>query len=156
LIEIKQELNYMEMMRPRVRESTAQQPEMHSMKNSYLLLTAFVAMFACGAGGVAQAADAVAGQAVFKSQCSICHSVQAGRNQVGPSLAGIVGRKAGQEPNFHYSPANKNSGLTWDAATLDRYLTSPKDVVPHTTMTYGGLKDAAKRADLIAYLATLH
>jgi cytochrome c len=126
------------------------------MKNSHLLLTVFVATVTCGVGGSARAADAVAGQAVFKSQCGICHSVQAGRNMVGPSLAGIVGRKAGQEPSFHYSAANKSSGLTWDEATLDRYLTSPKDVVPHTIMTYGGLKDAGKRADLIAYLSTLH
>jgi cytochrome c len=126
------------------------------MNNRDFLLTAVMTIFACGASGSARAADAAAGEAVFKSQCSICHSVVAGRNQVGPSLAGIVGRKAGQVPNFHYSPANKNSGLTWDEATLDRYLTSPKDTVPHTTMTYGGLKDADKRANLIAYLATLH
>jgi cytochrome c len=126
------------------------------MKNRHLLLTTLVAILAVGAAGTARAADAVAGQAVFKSQCSICHSVEAGRNQMGPSLAGIVGRKAGQEPGFHYSAANKDSGLTWDEATLDRYLTSPKDVVPHTLMTYGGLKDATKRENLIAYLATLH
>lgn len=74
----------------------------------------------------------------------------------GPSLAGVLGRTAGQVPNFHYSAANKNSDLVWDAATLDRYLTSPRDVVPHTTMTYAGLKDGQKRTDLIAYLSTLH
>src|SRR5450432_2107309 len=84
------------------------------MNNRDFLLTAFMTIFACGASGAARAADAAAGEAVFKSQCSICHSVVAGRNQVGPSLAGIVGRKAGQVPNFHYSPANKDSGLTWD------------------------------------------
>lgn len=75
---------------------------------------------------------------------------------VGPSLFGIVGRQAGQIPGFHYSPANKDSGLTWDVATLDRYLTSPKDVVPKTIMPYAGLKDDTKRADLVAYLGTLH
>ena len=74
----------------------------------------------------------------------------------GPSLFDIVGRKAGQVPGFHYSEANKTSGLVWDIATLDRYLTSPKDVVTHTTMGYPGLKDAEKRANLIAYLVTLH
>jgi cytochrome c len=104
----------------------------------------------------AAAQDATAGAAVFKSQCSICHAVQPGRNLVGPSLFDIVGRQAGQIPGFHYSPANKGSGLTWDTATLDRYLTSPGTVVPHTIMTYAGLKDAQKRADLIAYLSTLH
>ena len=126
------------------------------MSNRYFLLTAFLTIVGCGAGGSARAADAVAGEAVFKSQCGICHSVVAGRNQVGPSLAGIVGRKAGQVPNFHYSPSNKDSGLVWDEATLDRYLISPKDTLPHTIMTYGGLKDADKRANLIAYLATVH
>lgn len=122
------------------------------MKLVLLLITAIAAVVSLR--GHAQAADAAAGEPVFKSQCSICHSVQAGRNMVGPSLAGIVGRKSGEVPNFHYSAANKNSGLTWDEATLDRYLTSPATVVPHTIMTYGGLKDADKRGNLIAYLAT--
>jgi cytochrome c len=104
----------------------------------------------------ARAQDAAAGQAIFTSQCGICHAKQAGRNMTGPSLFDIVGRKAGQVPGFHYSEANKTSGLVWDIATLDRYLTSPKDVVTHTTMGYPGLKDAEKRANLIAYLVTLH
>lgn len=103
----------------------------------------------------AVAADATAGQAVFKSQCSVCHSIVAGKNAVGPSLFGIVGRKSGQIEGFRYSAANKNSNLTWDEATLDKYLTSPKAVVPGTIMTYAGVKDDTKRADLIAYLATL-
>jgi cytochrome c len=111
-------------------------------------------LWSAAAPGMAQ--DAAAGQAVFKSQCGICHSAAAGKNMTGPSLFDIVGRKAGQVAGFHYSDANKNSGLTWDTATLDKYLTSPKDVVPHTIMTYPGVKDADKRANLIAYLATLH
>ena len=106
--------------------------------------------------GPAMAQDAAAGKAVFLQQCSICHSVQPGKNMIGPSLAGIVGRPAGQIPGFHYSTANKNSGLTFDAPTLDRYLTSPGTVVPHTLMSYGGLKNAQQRANLIAYLGTLH
>ena len=56
---------------------------------------------------------------------------------------------------FHYSPANQNANLTWDAATLDKYLLSPRTTIPGTLMTYGGMKDDAKRADLIAYLTTL-
>lgn len=103
----------------------------------------------------ANAADPAAGKSVFNSYCSICHSVQPGKNLVGPSLFGIVGRQTGSVPGFHYSPANQNAHLTWDAATLDKYLQSPRTVVPGTTMTYGGLKDDTKRADLIAYLATL-
>jgi|SRR5579863_6045432 len=103
----------------------------------------------------ANAADPAAGKSVFNSYCSICHSVQPGKNMVGPSLFGVVGRQTGSVPGFHYSPANQNAHLTWDAATLDKYLQSPRTVVPGTTMTYGGLKDDTKRADLIAYLATL-
>jgi len=108
------------------------------------------------APGTVRADDAAAGRAVFAANCSICHSVHADRNMTGPSLFGVVGRKAGQASNFHYSAANEGSGLTWNAATLDRYIASPATVVPGTKMTYPGLKDAGKRADLVAYLATLH
>ena len=121
------------------------------------LLTLPLALLAAiGLSSAARAQDATAGEAVFKTQCSVCHSPQAGKNMVGPSLFGVVGRVAGQIPGFHYSAANKESGLTWDAPTLDRYLTNPQAVVPKTIMPYAGLKDAGKRADLIAYLSTLH
>ena len=115
-------------------------------------------MFALALGGLApasEAADPSAGKSVFSSTCSICHSVQPGKNMVGPSLFGLVGRKTGSVPGFHYSPANQNANLTWDGATLDKYLQSPRAVIPGTIMTYGGLKDDAKRSDLIAYLATV-
>jgi cytochrome c len=108
-----------------------------------------------GVARSANAADPAAGKSVFSSTCSICHSPQPGKNMVGPSLFGVVGRQTGSEPNYHYSPANKDAKLTWDAATLDKYLESPKTIIPGTTMSYAGLKDPAKRADLIAYLATL-
>lgn len=121
-----------------------------------ILLTSILLSGGIVFGPRAHAQDATAGHAVFQQQCAACHSVQAGRNMVGPSLAGVVGRPAGQVAGFRYSAANKASALVWDTATLDRYLTSPKDVVPHTIMTYAGLKDAKKRADLIAYLSTLH
>jgi cytochrome c len=122
------------------------------MSPTHLVMSAFVLV--CAAH-VAKAQNATAGQGVFKSQCSICHSVQAGRNLNGPSLDGVVGRKAGSVPGYHYSAANKSSGLTWNAATLDRYLAAPREVVPGTLMSYQGLHDPQKRSDLIAYLATL-
>jgi cytochrome c len=103
-----------------------------------------------------RAADAVAGQTVFKSQCGICHSPLAGKNMVGPNLFGLIGRKSGSVAGFHYSTANKAADITWNADILDKYLTSPRDVVPGTIMTYAGRKDAGKRADRIAYLETLH
>jgi hypothetical protein len=80
----------------------------------------------------------------------------ADKNMVGPSLFGLIGRKSGSVAGFHYSAANKAADITWNADILDKYLTSPRDVVPGTIMTYAGLKDAGKRADLIAYLETLH
>jgi len=114
------------------------------------------ALIAAVASTSAFAADPAAGEKVFKSQCSICHSTAVGKNLIGPSLFDIVGRKAGTIEGFHYSAANKTSGLTWDEATLDKYLANPKAIVPGTIMTYQGLKNDDQRADLVAYLATLH
>lgn len=89
------------------------------------------------------------------AQCAACHAVEPGKNGVGPSLAGVFGKKAGQVAGYAYSDANKNSGLTWDEATLDEYLTAPMKKVPGTKMTFAGLADPAKRAEVIAYLKTL-
>lgn len=119
------------------------------------LAAVMVALSLAGLGAQAEAADPAAGKSVFTSVCSICHSVQQGKNLVGPSLFGIVGRKTGSVPGFHYSPANQNANITWDQASLDKYLQSPRTAIPGTIMTYAGVKDDAKRADLIAYLATV-
>src|ERR1017187_4340134 len=104
-------------------------------------------------GAAYAAGDPAAGQSVFQSTCSICHSVQPGQNKIGPTLSGVVGRKTGSVAGYTYSPQNQAANLTWDAATLDKYLEAPRAMIPGTKMTYGGLKDAQKRADLIAYLA---
>jgi cytochrome c len=74
---------------------------------------------------------------------------------VGPSLFGIVGRTSGTVEGFRYSAANKGANIVWDAAILDKYLTAPREVVPGTIMTYAGLKDDTRRADVIAYLESL-
>jgi cytochrome c len=116
-----------------------------------------ISVFVLFAGGIpACAQDASVGRDVFQSQCSICHSPRPGRNIVGPSLFGIVGRHSGRIPGFPYSAANLRSGITWDPPTLDRYLASPQQVVPGTAMTYPGLPDPQKRANLLAFLETLH
>jgi cytochrome c2 len=102
----------------------------------------------------ARAQDPTSGARLFRSQCSLCHSVQPGRNIVGPTLFGVVGRHSGQVPGFPYTAANRSSGLVWDPTTLDRYLAAPGQVVPGTAMTYPGLRDGRQRADVIAFLAT--
>lgn len=115
-----------------------------------------VGVILAGFATAAFAADPHAGEHIFKSQCGICHSAAKGRNVIGPSLFGVVGRKAGTEPGYHYSAANEKSGITWTAAELENYLKNPQKVVPGTKMTYAGLKDDTKRADVIAFLDTLH
>jgi cytochrome c len=101
---------------------------------------------------VAHAQDAAAGEKTF-AQCRACHQVgPTAKNAVGPVLNGLIGRKAGTVEGYNYSPANKNSGLTWDEATFTEYIKDPKAKVPGTKMVYAGLKDEKRIADLIAYL----
>jgi cytochrome c len=122
------------------------------------ILVACAALLACSPvlPTRANAQNADDGRQAFKQVCGICHEVAPDKNRTGPSLFGIVGRKTGSVSGFHYSDANKNAGLTWDPATLNRYLADPRGVIPGTTMAYSGLKDEKKRSDLIAYLQTLH
>jgi cytochrome c len=109
-----------------------------------------------GSATTALAADPAAGEKIFKAQCGICHAVAAGQNRIGPTLFGVVGRQAGSVPGFNYTADHKKLGIAWDAATLDKYLTNPRAMVPDTSMVYAGLKEDAERADLVAYLETLH
>lgn len=89
------------------------------------------------------------------AQCAVCHTVEPGRNGIGPSLAGVYGAPAGHVADFAYSQAMRNSGLVWDEATLDRFLEFPHETVPGTKMSYAGLEDPAQRQAVIAYLKTL-
>lgn len=99
-----------------------------------------------------QAQDASAGERVF-AQCRACHQVgEAARNALGPVLNGLFGRKAGTVEGYAYSPANKDSGLTWDEPTFRDYIKDPKAKVPGTKMIYPGLKDEQRITDLITYL----
>jgi cytochrome c len=95
--------------------------------------------------------DAARGEKKFE-ECAACHKIERGENNLGPSLHGVFGRKAGTLADFRYSPALKRSGITWTAATLDTYLADPQKAVPANRMPYAGLADASDRADLIAYL----
>ena len=97
--------------------------------------------------------DAAAGAKSFVA-CKACHVTTAGVNRIGPSLHAVVGRKAGSIPNFQYSSANKNSGITWSEAKLFEYLEAPQKIVPGTKMSYPGMKNPQDRANVIAYLKT--
>ncbi|MGI8841576.1 MAG: c-type cytochrome [Caulobacteraceae bacterium] len=95
--------------------------------------------------------DAAAGAALFEDRCAMCHVAAAGGGQ-GPSLVGVVGRKAGTAAGFHYTAALKGWGRVWTAAELDRFLTGPAKDVPGTAMAVA-IHDPRQRADLIAFLA---
>jgi cytochrome c len=91
------------------------------------------------------------GKVVFL-QCKTCHVREEGVNRIGPSLAGIVGRAAGTVAGYDYTPANKNSGITWTPEKLFQYLENPQRVIPGTKMAFAGLPKPQDRADVIAYL----
>lgn len=97
--------------------------------------------------------DVEAGRVAF-GQCRSCHTVEAGVNRVGPSLHGVVGRPVGHEEGYRYSTAMAAAGGVWDEQHLYNFLEKPRDVVPGTKMTFVGIKDGQRRADLIAYLKT--
>ena len=119
-----------------------------------LSLAAFAAA-ACAsfAAAPAHAQDAAAGGMAFQ-ECADCHSPSAS-NGAGPGLLGVVGRRAGKQAGFAYSEAMTKSGITWDAAALDKFLAAPKKSMPGTSMDFPGVDDAKERADLIAYLQSL-
>ena len=120
-----------------------------------------VAAIAISAGvQMAAAQDAPAGDPVVGEKtariCKTCHQFGEGaKNSIGPVLNGVVGRKAGTYPGYNYSDANKNSGLTWDEATLQVYLKNPKAKVPGTKMTFAGFQKDTDIANVIAFLKTL-
>lgn len=97
------------------------------------------------------AAPASAGEKAF-AKCQACHSLEAGKNLIGPSLHAIVGRKAASVEGFLYSDAMKASGITWTEDQLSEYLTQPQKKVPGTRMSFPGLATEQERTDIIAYL----
>ncbi len=103
------------------------------------------------ADGAMPAGDAARGATVF-NQCKACHVLEPGQNRVGPTLHGIIGRKAGTVEGFAYSDANKNSGVTWTEPVMFEYLENPREFMPGTKMAFAGLKKPQDRADVIAYI----
>jgi cytochrome c len=93
------------------------------------------------------------GQLLFNNSCRTCHSVKEGDNRLGPTLHGIVGRKSGALTNYGYSYSMANAELTWDKATLDKFIANPEAVVRGNAMQpYGGMSSLEDRAKIIAYL----
>jgi cytochrome c len=98
------------------------------------------------------AGDATDGKLVFQKRCTGCHALEGDRE--GPRLASVFGRKAGSVVGFDYSAGLKNSGMTWNETTLEKWLTDPDLVVPDTKMDFH-LPKAQERSDLIAYFKQL-
>jgi cytochrome c2 len=98
------------------------------------------------------AADAEKGKALFE-QCAACHALDGSGDYDGPSLKGVIGRRAGSLEDYRYSAAMKRSDVTWDAGTLDKYIADPQAFIPGNRMAFAGIADKAERDDLIAYLS---
>lgn len=115
-------------------------------------LTSCIAAMVVLADSALAAGDAKRGAQLFR-QCMACHSLEPGEHMTGPSLAQVAGHKAGTAQGFQrYSDALRRSGLTWDDAALDKWLTNPEQFIPGNSMTFPGVRDAQARQDLIAYL----
>lgn len=96
------------------------------------------------------------GKTAFNNSCRTCHSFKEGDNRLGPSLHGVVGRKAGSVEGFAFSPAMKGSNITWDEATLDKFIANPDNVVNgHAMKPFGGIADASERSKIVDYLKSL-
>jgi cytochrome c len=119
---------------------------------SYSAPFLIAAALLCGTAAGARAdGDVEEGKKIF-TKCKVCHQLEPGKNTIGPTLSGVVGRKAGSIEGYKYSPTMASSGLTWDDATLDKYLADPKAVVPNGKMIFPGLKNEKERQDVIAFL----
>lgn len=109
-----------------------------------LVATAFTS-HVCGA-------DVEKGKAVFE-QCAACHSLDGTGDYDGPTLKGVIGRRAGSLEDYRYSAAMKRSDVVWDAATIDKYVADPQAFIPGNRMAFAGISDKTQREDLIAFLA---
>ena len=121
---------------------------------SAILLSGSALAAAPAAPAAPAAGDVARGEKRFKAICGACHTLDPAKKSIGPHLKGVVGRKAGTVAGFAYSVGMKNSGITWDTAILDPYLTRPGNVVKGTKMI-NMVANAKDRSDIIAYLATV-
>jgi cytochrome c len=105
------------------------------------------------ASSLALAQDVTAGKSSF-NKCLACHAIGEGaKNKVGPELNGLDGRKSGTAPDYNYSDANKNSGITWNEALFKEYIKDPKAKIPGTKMAFAGIKNEKEINDLWAFIS---
>lgn len=123
-------------------------------KISFILLAIFtLGLFTSSAAANPLTGDPKRGEALYNGRCFACHSPDA--NRVGPMHRGVFGRKAGSLPDYKlYSEGLKNSGITWDEVTLNKWLSGPSDFIPGAKMAFK-VNDPQDRADIIAHLKTL-
>src|SRR3569832_333848 len=118
-----------------------------------LTLSALVVIAASSLASAAQAQDAAAGKTSF-NKCLPCHSIGPGaKNKVGPELNGLDGRKSGTAPDYNYTDANKNSGITWNEAQFKEYIKDPKAKIPGTKMAFAGIKNENEVNNLWSYVS---
>jgi cytochrome c len=118
-----------------------------------LTLSALVIVAASATVPAALAQDAAAGKTSF-NKCLACHAIGEGaKNKVGPELNGLDGRKSASAPDYNYSDANKNSGITWNEAQFKEYIKDPKAKIPGTKMAFAGIKNEKEIDDLWAYIS---
>jgi len=95
-------------------------------------------------------------QVAFNNACRTCHSFRKGDHRLGPSLNGVVGRKAGSVPGYPFSSAMQSANIVWTEDNLDKFITDPDRVVHGNAMKpYGGIDDAQQRGEIIAYLKSI-
>jgi cytochrome c len=122
------------------------------MKSSACSVLAALGVVVAGTG-FARAQDVAAGKTSF-NKCMACHAIGEGaKNKVGPELNGLDGRKAGSVEGYSYSEANKNSGITWNAAQFKDYIKNPKAKVPGTKMAFAGITKESEIDNLWAYVS---
>ena len=116
-------------------------------------VSALIVLASSVAASAALAQDITAGKSSF-NKCLACHAIGEGaKNKVGPELNGLDGRKSGTAPDYNYSDANKNSGITWGEAQFKEYIKDPKAKIPGTKMAFAGIKNEKEANDLWAYLS---
>ena len=118
-----------------------------------VILSALVVIASSVAASAALAQDVAAGKTSF-NKCLACHAIGEGaKNKVGPELNGLDGRKSGTAPDYSYSDANKNSGITWNEAQFKEYIRDPKAKIPGTKMAFAGIKKDQEVNDLWAFVS---